>query len=84
MNAPLLDSLVKQAEGLTSDELLDLVERLVEKARQQQSPEQTRLMWRDLAGIAPRLLDGEDAQAWVSRTRRESDESRELVWTKRE
>ncbi|MDQ3812992.1 MAG: hypothetical protein M3347_03470 [Armatimonadota bacterium] len=32
--------------------------------------------WMVLRGIAPNLLDGEDAQAWVSRTRQESDEAR--------
>ena len=33
--------------------------------------------WMSLRGIAPNLLEGEDAQAWVARTRRESDEQRE-------
>jgi len=32
--------------------------------------------WMALRGIAPGLLAGEDAQHWVSRTRRESDEQR--------
>jgi reverse gyrase len=32
--------------------------------------------WRDLAGIAPNLLSGEDAQAWVNRERNE--------WSQRE
>jgi hypothetical protein len=36
--------------------------------------------WTSLRGIAPDLLDGEDAQTWVSRTRRESDEDRERQW----
>jgi len=36
--------------------------------------------WMSLRGIAPDLLDGEDAQAWVSRTRGESDEDREWQW----
>jgi hypothetical protein len=36
--------------------------------------------WMSLRGIAPDLLDGEDAQAWVSRTRGESDEDRERQW----
>jgi hypothetical protein len=36
--------------------------------------------WMSLRGIAPDLLEGEDAQAWVSRTRRESDEDRERQW----
>src|SRR5262249_25097063 len=36
--------------------------------------------WMSLRGIAPNLLEGEDAQTWVSRTRRESDEDRERQW----
>jgi hypothetical protein len=36
--------------------------------------------WMSLRGIAPDLLDGEDAQAWVSSTRGESDEDRERQW----
>lgn len=36
--------------------------------------------WMSLRGIAPDLLEGEDAQTWVSRTRRESDEDRERQW----
>lgn len=34
------------------------------------------LDWMALRGVAPNLLEGEDAQAWVSRTRREADERR--------
>jgi len=30
--------------------------------------------WMPMAGIAPGLLGGEDAQEWVSRTRREADD----------
>jgi hypothetical protein len=33
----------------------------------------------DFAGLAPYPLCGEDAQAWLSRTRREDDEHRERV-----
>jgi hypothetical protein len=33
--------------------------------------------WSQLAGIAPGLLEGEDAQAWVSSSRRASDEHRD-------
>ena len=32
--------------------------------------------WNDIRGLAPDLLHGEDAQEWVTRTRREADESR--------
>ena len=36
-----------------------------------------RRSWSEIRGIAPNLLGGEDAQEWVSRTRREADEHRE-------
>jgi hypothetical protein len=39
-----------------------------------QSP---RRAWREIRGSAPFPLCGEDAQAWVSRTRRDSEELRE-------
>ncbi|MGH9835968.1 MAG: hypothetical protein ACRD9Y_23350 [Blastocatellia bacterium] len=39
-----------------------------------------RYSWMSLRGIAPNLLGGVDAQAWVSDTRRESDEQREQQW----
>jgi hypothetical protein len=39
--------------------------------------------WMSVRGIAPNLLEGEDAQAWVSRTRREADEGRERQWKRK-
>lgn len=36
--------------------------------------------WMALRGIAPALLEGQDAQTWVSQTRREADEQRERQW----
>ena len=32
--------------------------------------------WMSVRGVAPDLLDGEDAQEWVSRSRSQSDEGR--------
>ncbi len=37
-------------------------------------------LWQDVAGLAPYPLTGEDAQDWVSRTRKEGDEEREKQW----
>lgn len=37
--------------------------------------------WMSVRGIAPHLLAGEDAQAWVSRFRREADEHRDKTPT---
>jgi hypothetical protein len=41
------------------------------------SPSTERPKWSDYRGMVQHPMCGEDAQAWVSRTRRESDESRE-------
>ena len=39
--------------------------------------------WSEIAGTAPYLIVGEDAQAWVTRTRREGDKHRERMLTGR-
>jgi hypothetical protein len=41
-------------------------------------PAGKRRQWRELKGLLPFPICGEDAQAWVSRSRRESDERRVL------
>ena len=60
-------------------ERLRLVERIVhDLAASPATPASgTRYDWMSVAGIAPGLLAGEDAQEWVSRSRRESDEHRQ-------
>jgi hypothetical protein len=65
------------AESLSAEEKLRLAVYLIEQA--QLKPDRPRKKWADLCGIAPDLLDGEDAQEWVSRTRREDSEHREAL-----
>ena len=48
-----------------------------EQVRQSAGRNAGRRDWMSIRGIAPNLLGGEDAQEWVSRTRREGDEHRE-------
>ena len=65
--------LLAQAERLTTDEQLELASKLVEKARQangEPKSSHTSHKWSTIKGIAPDLLADEDAQEWVSRTRR--------------
>jgi hypothetical protein len=68
-----LDELIKQAEALTPDEQLRLIARLAESAREACESSTPRRQWREILGAAQHPLVGEDAQDWVSRTRRESD-----------
>lgn len=85
MATTLLDQLLKQAEQLSLEEQLTLVAQIVERARSglkagSPPPKPARREWRDIRGMATYPLLAEDAQAWVSRTRREGDEARERQW----
>jgi hypothetical protein len=68
--------IMKRADSLSPDEQLELISHLAQQARQAYGEPKPHRKWSDIMGIAPNLLNGEDAQEWVSRTRRESDESR--------
>jgi hypothetical protein len=76
MSAQLLSLLVRQSKRLTLDEQLALAAQLIERARQG-GPAPQRRQWGEICGLFPYPLAGEDAQTWVTRTRRESEEQRE-------
>jgi hypothetical protein len=77
-----LDQLATLATQLSPADRLKLVERIVHDlaAFPAVSALTAHYDWMSVRGIAPNLLDGEDAQEWVSRTRREGDEQRERQW----
>jgi len=77
MSPETLNDIIKRIDALTADEQLSLAAQLVERARAVRPPSSPRRKWRDIRGLARPSLLGEDAQAWVSRTRREADEKRE-------
>jgi hypothetical protein len=77
MASKALKDIIKQVEQLTPAEQMELLAALAEKAKESRKETSPRYQWRELRGIAPDMLDGEDAQEWVSRTRRESEESRQ-------
>jgi hypothetical protein len=74
MSTEVLDNLIKQAEMLSPDEQLSLAAYLVERARQASSS--PRRKWREIRGLARPSLFGEEAQTYITRTRREADEHR--------
>jgi len=80
MSARTVLEIVRQAEALPLEEQLYLITLLAEKAQQAYRPAVSRRRWREICGAAPYPLMGEDAQAWVSRTRQEDDEARERRW----
>lgn len=70
--SPLLKQVLEQVGELSAEERLELIQKVVEGLRGTAGL-MPKPKWRDLRGMAPYPLVGEDAQSWVSRTRRESD-----------
>lgn len=66
--------ILRQTATPSSDDQLALAAKLIERARQKSAPPVVRRTWLSVAGAAPYPLTGEDAQAWVIRTRQEGDE----------
>jgi hypothetical protein len=84
--SPLLQSLLEQAEQLVPEEKLELISHIAEqlKARasideKAQSPPSPKRKLSEFRGIVQHPMLGEDAQEWVSRTRREGTEHRESL-----
>jgi len=75
MSIDVLQDLMRQVDELSTDEQLRLLVYIAERARRSAE----RPKWSDICGIAPDLMDGEDAQEWVSRTRREDSAHREAL-----
>ena len=73
-----LIQLLNQSASLSADEQLELAARLIEQARKRATA--PRRKWLDVMGAAPYPLAGEDAQAWVTRTRQEGEDEREQQW----
>ncbi len=76
MSSPDYQTILKEAELLPREERLDLIARLAEGLREQGPQEPERPRWENYAGTAASPLCQEDAQAWVTRTRQESDKGR--------
>lgn len=74
MSTELLTELKRQSETLSSREQLDLIMYLAHKVDHALKPARS---FREIRGALPYPAFGEDAQEWVSRTRREGDERRE-------
>lgn len=78
--SPLLKQVLQDIEQLTVEEQLEVISHATEQVKRrtltQQNPKRS---WQELRGIAPNLLNGQDAQEWISRIRREADEYRSPV-----
>lgn len=76
MNAQTYEDVLQEAEKLPPNQCLLLIERLIHHVRTVEATAGVSPAWEDYAGSAPYPLCGEDAQEWVSQSRRESDEAR--------
>ena len=76
-----LQEAINQVEALSPDEQYELVAAIVKNLRAKAKNESKKTYsWKAAKGIVSFPLTGEDAQAWVTRTRAEGDEEREKQW----
>ena len=70
--SPAFRQIRQAAPQLSQIELLELITYLAQQARETvvSEPKPT-YKWRDIAGVAPNLLEGQDAQIWVNQVRAE-------------
>jgi hypothetical protein len=76
--SPQLQQVLTEIDRLSSTEQIQVIEHITVNLKEVviTTPPRKSKSWRDLAGIVPNLLNGEDAQAWVNRERNE--------WSQRE
>ncbi|MFO7678873.1 MAG: hypothetical protein R6X34_02380 [Chloroflexota bacterium] len=69
-HSPSLNQIIKIVPQLSQKELLELIAYLAQQAQATAVAEpNARYQWHDLAGAAPDLLAGRDAQEWVNQVR---------------
>lgn len=79
MTTTLLQELIEKADTLPTEEQWQLANHLVTRVLHQLPGAKPRRNWSEIRGLAKPSLFGEDAQTYISRTRREGDEQRERV-----
>jgi hypothetical protein len=78
MTSAACEKILKEVDLLTPQEIDSLISRLLEQRRKRTNSGDSGKRWGDLRGSAQYPLCGQDAQEWVTRSRRESDESRAI------
>jgi hypothetical protein len=74
-----VDELLKRAGKLSPSERLLLASRLIQGVRSDLPSHKSRRKWGEVAGLLPYPALGEDAQQYISRTRRADDDHRNWV-----
>lgn len=79
MNSQSLDQLLQRAAKLSASERLLLAARLIQGVRKEIPSHRSSRKWKDAVGLLRYPAMGEDAQAYISRTRRAQDSHRAHV-----
>jgi hypothetical protein len=74
-----IEQILKRAGKLSPTERLMLAGRLIQSVRTEIPARKTRLKWRDAAGLLAYPALGEDAQNYISHSRRTDDDRRTRV-----
>jgi len=79
--SPLLQRVLQGIDQLTPEEQLEVISHATEQLKRQTVTQaKPRRSWRELRGIAPNLLAGQDAQEWVNQLRSEWDEREKRIF----
>jgi hypothetical protein len=79
MTTQSIDQILKRAGKLSPSERLLLAGRLIQSVRTELPVRKSRLKWMDAAGLLAYPALGEDAQGYISRSRRTDDDQRTRV-----
>ncbi|MBI1784715.1 hypothetical protein HYR69_06180 [Candidatus Sumerlaeota bacterium] len=79
MSVNAYDRILGEAGALTREEQLKLAETLSLRLQTAPVSSPSKPRWEDYAGKGVPLQCGEDAQAWVKRSRQESDHRRKIA-----
>jgi hypothetical protein len=79
--SPQLQQVLNDIDRLSPTDRIQVISHAIESIREYvpTEPTNSNRKWSDLKGMVAAPLMGEDAQEWVSRTRREGDEDRERL-----
>lgn len=77
----LLQQVLQEIEQLTPEEQLEVISHVTDQLKRrtvtQTKPKRS---WRELRGIAPNVLNGQDAQEWINQLRNEWDEREKRIF----
>lgn len=69
--SPLMEQILREIEQLAPDEQRQLSQRLASRLQETERSHQPKRKLSEFRGIAPSLLEGQDAQEWVNELRDE-------------